>query len=526
MQDGAIISAFGFLQISKAQVIPMKRLSAFILALVIALLPIVALGASAMEEADYSHIVDEYSWFSMKGLLNTEGLEGDAAVELYNVRLLTTQRLGTIPLSGAASINLETAVEPMVNGLAVIDEKKSLPVFPFAGEMELRISYQAGDENKTIAYPIYFCGKNPTCFNVNSEVTFNIKKMADGRLDDGNYNTVWDPNGKRLLEFTIPEDVHHAMVQLEWMYAQNEYKLTCYDKNGETLEVFNAEDDERLFVRNFYLPEDTAKCGLKITSKQRVLKLGELHVFDMDRLSPQVQQWEPTPEKADIMVISAHQDDELLFFGATIPDSASRGKSIVMLYMANCGRGRYSEALAGLWSVGLRTRPVFLGLEDAAFRSKSAAMKSWPKYDTVDELVYNIRKYQPEVIVTHDTKGEYGHMQHKLTSEYVQRAVTLAASSSYVCITDKKLPAWTVKKFYIHLYPKNVMHIQSDVPCEFFGGFTTQEAAIIAYDKHYTQHGHYTMANQGVQYDNTAFGLVSSTVGEDVEKNDLFENLE
>lgn len=504
----------------------MKKIIALVLIAILAAFPLCALCEGETDSIVYSHIVKEKDLFSISGILDTEGRNSEAKVELYDARLLTLRQLGTIPLSDADKIDLQGIVEPLVNNLASADEKTGLPVFPFAGEMELRISYSTSEADVALAYPVYFSGKNPVCYNLNDKITYSNKTLGKETLSDGSYNTVWDPSGKRELTFTIPSEVTHAMVQLEWMYAQNEYKLTCYDKDGAALETFDAKDMERLFIRNFYLPENTVKCTLKITSSTRVLKLSELHVYDMDNLSAQVQQWEPTPDKADIMVISAHQDDELLFFGATIPDSASRGKSIVMLYMANCGRGRYAEALAGMWSVGLRTMPVFLGLTDQAFRSKSAAMKEWPKYETVDKLVYNIRKYQPEVVVTHDVKGEYGHMQHKLTSEYVERAVKLAGSSDYVCKLDKSLKPWTVKKFYIHLYSQNVMHLASDVPNDFFGGFTLQEAATIAYDKHYTQHGHYTMENQGAKYDNTAFGLVSTTVGQDENKNDLYEHLE
>ena len=46
-----------------------------------------------------------------------------------------------------------------------------------------------------------------------------------------------------------------------------------------------------------------------------------------------------------------------------------------------------------------------------------------------------------------------------------------------------------------------------------------------AYDKHRSQQVYGQMEDYGVLYDNRCFGLYYSTIGEDTEKNDLFENI-
>lgn len=59
-----------------------------------------------------------------------------------------------------------------------------------------------------------------------------------------------------------------------------------------------------------------------ISEKKSYLKLNEVFVFSDGELPDWVQQWEPTPKKADLLLLVAHPDDELIFFGGTIPTYA------------------------------------------------------------------------------------------------------------------------------------------------------------------------------------------------------------
>ena len=42
-------------------------------------------------------------------------------------------------------------------------------------------------------------------------------------------------------------------------------------------------------------------------------------IFDDEELPEWVQIWQPSCEKADILIISSHADDEILFFGGIMP---------------------------------------------------------------------------------------------------------------------------------------------------------------------------------------------------------------
>jgi len=76
-----------------------------------------------------------------------------------------------------------------------------------------------------------------------------------------------------------------------------------------------------------------------------------------------------------------------------------------------------------------------------------------------------------------------------------------------------------------------------DIPLEYFDGKTAYEVSKEGYSKHYSQqwtwftkwingtNNSYTKATDIKTYSPTEYGLYKSLVGEDINKNDMFENL-
>ena len=89
-----------------------------------------------------------------------------------------------------------------------------------------------------------------------------------------------------------------------------------------------------------------------------------------------VQTWQESPDKLDLLLVSTHQDDELLFLGGTLADYAARGAKVNVLYTAEGERMRMREALDGLWTAGLRGYPIVLGLPDEMSMSETQAASS------------------------------------------------------------------------------------------------------------------------------------------------------
>jgi len=82
-----------------------------------------------------------------------------------------------------------------------------------------------------------------------------------------------------------------------------------------------------------------------------------------------------------------------------------------------------------------------------------------------------------------------------------------------------------VKKLYIHLYEQNPIVMDFDTPLSFFNGKTAFEIAQEAYAFHKSQRSDWLRVLKSNQYDCRKYGLYSTTVGPDVEKNDFLENI-
>ena len=232
-------------------------------------------------------------------------------------------------------------------------------------------------------------------------------------------------------------------------------------------------------------------------------------------------------EKLDLLLFSPHQDDELLFMGGTIPYACHIGADVGVVYMANCGRGRYAEAMDGLWTTGLRNHPIFMNWADQWCTGASFALETWSRngVDPQKEVVRLIRKYKPEVIMGPDPMGEYGHAQHKVTSKLVSDGIFLAMDETYDPETVKEYGVWEVKKVYLHLYSENRIELDWDKPFTANSPVSPIFLAKEAYDKHRSQQG-FSMDRDGMKSDNRIFGLYYTAVGPDEAKNDVFEHID
>ena len=336
--------------------------------------------------------------------------------------------------------------------------------------------------------------------------------------------TVWVPSKARpSLLITLPADGSAALMTLDWWLPPDETLIEFLDKDGEVTEA-------QTLSTGFYL--DTVALNpdirqVRVTPKGSELKLKILRVYDGNYARSVVQAWQPVPKKVDLMVFSAHQDDELLFLGGTLASACAQGRDVAMVYMTNGGRSRYREAMDGLWTAGLRTHPIFLNWRDQKVKSLKTARKTWYMngHDPVGELVALIRRYKPDVIVTQDLDGEYGHTQHKLTAILLTEAVALTADPANYPGSAEAYGAWEVKKLYLHLYKENQITMDWNQPLDDTGVITPMFLTREAYDKHRSQQSAYNIVTDGRRYNNALFGLYYSAVGPDTAKNDFFENI-
>ena len=255
--------------------------------------------------------------------------------------------------------------------------------------------------------------------------------------------------------------------------------------------------------------------------------LTDVYFFSEGEVPEWVQRWENPLEKADMLVLPTHHDDEILFFGGTMPVySLEKGKKVQVAYMNNHWGEPYRphEALNGLWTSGIRNYPIIPDFNDTKFYDLEGALNYYGEDALQEYYVSLIRRFKPEVIIAHDFNGEYGHGSHMASAYSVAKAIELAKNSESFLSSANTYGVWEVKKAYFHLYQENKIVMEWDQPLQEFGEKTGFDVAVDALNCHQSQLKYYSMSKRGV-YDCRQFGLYYSAVGEDVEKNDFFENI-
>ena len=193
-----------------------------------------------------------------------------------------------------------------------------------------------------------------------------------------------------------------------------------------------------------------------------------------------------------LLLVHAHPDDETINNGVTMAKYAALGAQVTLV---TCTRGEEGEVLvnelANLASdkddklgehreIELKGAMAQLGIND--FRFLGAPSKKWrdsgmmgtPANDRGDvfwqadldeasnELVKIILEIKPQVLITYDEFGGYGHPDHIKAHRVAMRAAELAANQG-----------WQVNKIYWNTMPRSVIQMgiekMKEVGSDFFG---------------------------------------------------------
>lgn len=361
------------------------------------------------------------------------------------------------------------------------------------------------------------------------DITAECNPTSPGRyttnLYDREYTSYWNSREQRnpYVEFTAPEGEKAQYLYIcfgdmprAWAIEEEvdgKWK-TLIEGNKEFHHVFLD-----LGGKSHFRLIDTSGANTQF-------KINELFVFTQGEVPDWVQRWESTPEKADMLILSAHPDDELIFFGGTIPTyDTERGMNVVVAYMTYSNTTRRSELLNGLWSMGVRHYPVIGDFYDTYTRKIEDAYQRWRKSDTRQFVTKLLRKHKPEVVITHDVNGEYGHGAHKLCADVMQYCVPKASDPTYLPEIAEQYGTWDVKKLYLHLYPENAIEMDWNIPLVSMGGKTGLELAQAAYELHVTQQTTDFVVTDKGDTSCARFGLAYSVVGNDVYGGDFYENI-
>jgi len=347
------------------------------------------------------------------------------------------------------------------------------------------------------------------------------------RMTDGKYTTSW--SSKESMEpyvvINTPAGLPCYGVYICFAKLPTEWAVQTISGGKWT----DVEPEDSGFCHVLVPLYGATQFRIAVTDPEikQALSINEIYLFGNGTVPDWVQRWQPTVEDADILFLVAHPDDELIFLGGAIPTYAvEQQRKVVVAYMCYSNTTRRSELLNGLWAMGVRNYPVIGNFWDTYTRSLKEARKKWDSDKALEYIVGLYRQYQPEVVVTHDFDGEYGHGAHMLTAELAKQAFTVAADDTKYTDSVADYGAWQVKKLYSHLYPEDQITFDWNVPLQSMDGKTALELAKEAYKLHVTQEGtYYDVETTGTEYDNRVFGLVESTVGEDTRHDDFLENI-
>jgi len=180
-----------------------------------------------------------------------------------------------------------------------------------------------------------------------------------------------------------------------------------------------------------------------------------------------------------LLLVHAHPDDEAINNGATMARYAAAGAQVTLV---TCTRGEQGEVIPpglahlsgdelGTYRLGeLGEAMRALGVRDVRSlggpgRYQDSGMMGVPENDNprcfwragVDEaaadLVRVIREVRPQVLVTYDPNGGYGHPDHLQAHRVAMRAADLAAGPDFRA--DLGEP-WTIAKIYWNRVPRSV----------------------------------------------------------------------
>jgi len=371
--------------------------------------------------------------------------------------------------------------------------------------------------------------------DITSKSKIYINENINTKITDNNENSFIKISANETIKILSDEDIYKVYIVYEY---ESKNGIISNDQKSYNI-------GENNFLHEYINVEETIGKSKELTLKYNEdVKIAEIYMIDNGDIPEYVEIWNPPVDKADLLLLSTHSDDEQLFFLGLLPTYVAKGASVQVIYFANHydNPKRLHEQLHGLYTVGIRNYPIIGIVPDAYSESLDGAIRNLESAtltldDTIDFQVEMIRKFKPLVVVGHDELGEYSHGQHILNTHVLKIALEKTNDKTYHQESFEKYGAWDVPKTYLHLYKENQITMNYDIPLEYFDGKTAYEVSKEGYSKHLSQqwtwftkwingsNNSYTKATDIKTYKPTDFGLYRTTVGNDIEKNDMFENL-
>lgn len=371
------------------------------------------------------------------------------------------------------------------------------------------------------------------------------KELDSSKLLDNEYTTYSYFSGGDILK--INSDTEFSSIYIVWNKIPGNWTI---EADGNLYEM-----GKHGFLHEYVdIKALTGKNVKEISVRiPKEITVCDVNAFTEGNLPDWVQIWQPPCEKADIMLLSTHSDDEQLFYAGLLPYYAGEvGAAVQVVYLTNHWdtTNRPHEQINGLWTVGVRNYPIVGPFPDdvntlnkngeSVQNTLDRTLGIFGEENLIKFQVEMIRRFKPQVIVGHDVNGEYQHGAHIANTYSLQKALEPAANASLYTESYEKYGVWDVPKTYIHLWESNKITMNWDIPLEKFGGKTAFEVSKEGYLCHRSQQWTWftrwltgtgsgnadtiTKASEIKTYSPCEFGLYRTTVGQD-SKADFLDNI-
>ena len=254
--------------------------------------------------------------------------------------------------------------------------------------------------------------------------------------------------------------------------------------------------------------------GMNLTTTFIPLSLVTSACLGLCRESLWAYDWLPPTNKIAVLAVWAHQDDEAIFGGGSLPyySAVLRLPTMLLCMTGGSEPARDDELRCAAWTYGLRYEPLFghfMNIHSNLITNSpygtntiNITWDNWAgvgflgngtnveagKTRAINFVAEQIRRYRPDVIITHDLNGETGHDNHKATAYAVTRAFFVAADPKATAANLVGLPPWQAQKLYVHLYHTNrLFHEHWETPYPALTNRTPHQVANIGLACHLSQ---------------------------------------
>ncbi|MBF6590762.1 MAG: PIG-L family deacetylase [Ktedonobacterales bacterium] len=143
----------------------------------------------------------------------------------------------------------------------------------------------------------------------------------------------------------------------------------------------------------------------------------------------------PLGSRPRLMGIFAHPDDESFGMAGTLARATMAGHPAAIVCATRGEEGQIADpALATPETLGqvrereLRTACAAVGVADVSFLDYiDGHLAEADEHEAVGRIVYHLRRFRPDVIVTFSPNGGYGHVDHIAIHHYTLAAIVAAA---------------------------------------------------------------------------------------------------